>query len=158
MELVDGNTGIMVIKELNEVDENKINYHVMGHIIKKKRKTEFTDYSKISKKIPARYLDGNLLICWNGNSIAILGDGANGLERFTEKKGLEELNLDYLVISNICQNIEGLVSIVKGGENIIIDSSDSHILNKTGVENQNESIYNIPVQGPYVKQINKGKW
>ena len=102
IELVSGNTSSIVLSDLYEVNIGKINYHVMGHVIKKKRKTEFTDYSKISEQIPAKFLDGNLLICWNGKSIAFSGEGeSNG--RFMEYLDLIGLNIDYLVISNISQ-------------------------------------------------------
>jgi competence protein ComEC len=157
IELVSGNTSIIVLRNLHEVDIDKINYHVMGHIIKKKRKTKFTDYSGLSEKIPAKYQDGNLLVYWNGKSIAMLGE-SESTGGLMENSDFINLNIDYLVISNSYQNIEGLLSIANRKENIIFDSSNSYKLLISGREHKYESIYYVLANGPYIKQINNGKW
>ncbi len=154
MELVDGRRGLIILKELNEADSVKINYHVMGHVIKKRRKTELADYSNISEKIPAKHLDGNLLICWNGKSIAILGGGGKYLNKSNEYRGLIDLNTDYLVIPGLWQNKGDLLNITNDEENIICDSSNSHKLSLMKSDNKYNSIYFVPVDGPYIRQIN----
>ena len=154
LELVDGRSSLIVLKELNKLVKDKIKYHVMGHVIKKKRKTESADYFKISEKIPARFLDGNLLICWNGKSIAILGGGIKDFNRFNEYRGLIDLNIDYLVISGLWQNMDDLLNITGGRKNIICDSSNSYKLSCTKSEDKYKSIYYVTDHAPYVRQIN----
>lgn len=153
MELVDGNSSLIILKEINESDSIKINYHVIGHVIKKKRKTEFIDYFNISEKIPATHLDGNLLICWNGISIAILGEGVKDMSNFSAYRGLLDLNTDYLVISGFRWNMKDFLSNTNREKNIIFDSSNSQKLSFTNVEENYKSIYYVPVHGPYIKQI-----
>ncbi|MGD9327945.1 MAG: ComEC/Rec2 family competence protein, partial [Cyclobacteriaceae bacterium] len=154
MELVDGRRSLIVSKELDKSVKDKINYHVMGHVINKKRKTELVDYSNITEIIPARYIDGNLLICWNGKSIAILEGGLKDLNTLNKYKGLMDLNADYLVIAGSWQVMGDFQNYMKGRENIIFDSSNSHRLPYPKVEDTLESIYFVPVHGPYIRPIN----
>ena len=154
MELVDGRSSLIVSKELTDFVKDKINYHVMGHVIKRKRNTELADYSNILEKIPARFLNGNLLICWNGKSIAILKGDVKNLNKLSEYKGLLDLNIDFLVISGLWQDMEYFPNFAKGKENIIFDSSNSHMLPYPKVEDTLDSIYFVPVHGPYIRPIN----
>ena len=126
----------------------------MGHVINKKSKTELVDYSNITEIIPARYIDGNLLICWNGKSIAILEGGLKDLNTLNKYKGLMDLNADYLVIAGSWQVMGDFQNYMKGRENIIFDSSNSHRLPYPKVEDTLESIYFVPVHGPYIRPIN----
>ena len=75
-----------------------------------------------------------------------------------ENSDLIDLNIDYLVISNIDQNMEGLLSITNSIENIICDSSNSFKVLNSGGKYKYESIYYVPAQGAYIKQINNEKW
>jgi len=151
MELVDGNTSFILAENLSNVNFDKINYHVMNHIVSKKRKTEFTDYSEVSKKLPIMYGDAFLLICWNGKSIAILKGDAD----IRELKGM---NIDYVLISNVWQNSEDLSRVAHKGGKIIWDSSNSYKLDKSGMAQLHESIHIVPIHGPFIEQFNLEGW
>jgi competence protein ComEC len=154
MELVDGRSSVIVLKELSRFAKDKINHHVMGHVIKKKRNTELADYSNISEKIPAKFLDGILLICWNGKSIAILGGILKDFNNLNNYRGLIDLNINFLIIPGLWRDMEDFQNYANGQGNIIFDSSNSHRLPYSKVENKLESIYFVPVHGPYIRPIN----
>lgn len=147
MELVDGNTSLILVEDLSNINMDKINYHVMNHIDSKKRKTEFTDYSEISKKLPVIYRDGYFLICWNGKSIAILKGDADIRE-------LEGIDIDYLLISNVWQNTEDLRKIAHNASKIICDSSNPYVTRMTEADPFIESIHIVPIHGPFIEQFN----
>jgi len=148
----------------------------MNHIVSQKRKTEFTDYSGISEKIPAMYRDGYLLICWNGKTIAIL-EGDAGLEGFIkyqdlmglkrsksdkelsdfesykDSTGSRNLNIDYVIISNIWQNSKDLQHMFNSKGNIIFDSSNHFDLANSQANFLYESLHAVPIHGPYIEKI-----
>jgi len=147
LEFVDGNTGMIMLNDLSGSNIDKINYHVMNSIIKQKRKTDFIDHSELSKKIPVRYRDGHLLICWNGKSIAIL-------KGEVDNRGLKGLNIDYLVISNFYKNPEDLRTLAHSSGKIIWDSSNPYVMRMTEEGLLIESIHIVPIHGPFIEQIN----
>ena len=147
IELVDGNTSFTILKDVSKHYIDKINYHVINHIVRQKRKTELSDYSEISRKLPLIKKDGHLLICWNGKSIAIL-NGDN------EIKKLKGMNIDYMVISNSNSIPEDLRNLAHRNGKIIWDSSNSYGLRMAGTDQLHESIHLVPIHGPFIEQFN----
>jgi hypothetical protein len=151
MELVDGNTSLILVEDLSNVDVEKINYHVMNHIVGQKRKTEFANYSEISKKFPVIYMNSSLLMCWNGKSIAILKGDAD----IRELKGM---NIDYVLISNLWQNTEDLRGVAHNGGKIIWDSSNPYVTRMAEEDLFIESIHIVPIHGPFIEHFNFERW
>ena len=147
MELVDGNTSLILVEDLSNVNVDKINYHVMNHIVSQKRKTEFADYSEISKKLPVIYMNGYLLMCWNGKSIAIL-------KREADIRELKGMNIDYVLISNIWQNTEDLRRVAQNGGKVICDASNPYVTRMAEEELFIESIHIVSIHGPFIEQFN----
>ncbi len=147
LELVDGNTSFIILKDVSKHYIDKINYHVINHILRQKRKTELSDYSEISKKLPIIKKDGHLLICWNGKSIAIL-NGDNDIKK------LKGMNIDYMVISNSNTIPEDLRNLTHRNGKIIWDSSNSYGIRMAGREQLHESIHLVPIHGPFIEQFN----
>jgi competence protein ComEC len=151
MELIDGNTSLILVEDLSNVDVEKINYHVMNHIVGQKRKTEFANYSEISKKFPVIYMNSSLLMCWNGKSIAILKGDAD----IRELKGM---NIDYVLISNLWQNTEDLRGVAHNGGKIIWDSSNPYVTRMAEEDLFIESIHIVPIHGPFIEHFNFERW